>query len=419
MRALSCTLLASLAALLVSVSACSDDARDPFAPEAPAEIQKDFGTIDLSPDPAELVGITAGGFHTCVNRRDGRTYCWGLDNEGQVGRSPTATCATGLPCVERPLLIASYFKQVDAGYNHTCGVTHSYAGFCWGGSRPSGQVGTGLYNEYFSPQLISGSNTFTSISAGTYSTCATTTTGMMCWGELNKASKPLLVSTFNGYSRVSVGRVNACAYYDSYGYRTAECWGNNSYGQLGFDPAIAIQLPFTVGSGTGTDVSNVSTGGDYTCVDQGNTTVQCFGSNLWGRLGNGNFQSTYIPQTVGGAMQLRGVTTAENHACALSPSGAAFCWGNGYHGQLGNSVQAVSSTPVPVAMPYNTMFIAIAAGQRHTCAIGVPIRIRVVVGTSIPQTVYCWGDNSFGQLGRGIWTPDGTPMRPLPTTALE
>jgi alpha-tubulin suppressor-like RCC1 family protein len=118
-------------------------------------------------------------------------------------------------------------------------------------------------------------------------------------------------------------------------------------------------------------------------------------------------------------MALRGVSTSAMHACALDPYGAAFCWGNGWYGQLGNSIQVNSSTPVPVAMPYNTKFTAIAAGKNHTCAIGVPIRIRVIAGTPIPQTVYCWGDNSFGQLGRGIWTPDGTPMRPLPTIALE
>jgi alpha-tubulin suppressor-like RCC1 family protein len=421
MRALSSTVLAALAGLVLSLSACADS-KDPFAP-APDAPQADIFTIDpISSDPTELVEITAGAFHTCVIRRDGRTYCWGRDDEGQVGASPNATCVSGIRCVDRPILVFSSAKQIDAGYNHTCAVAYGYAGFCWGGSRPSGQVGTGVYSEYFSPQLISGSLTFTSISAGTFSTCATTTTGMYCWGKMGPgttaALAPTRISTFNRYSKVTVGHTHACAYFNESGIRSVDCWGQNSLGQAGWDPAIATSIPFALGTMTGTSVDNLSAQADFTCVDQSNTTVQCFGDNGWGTLGNGGFSPTHIPQTVGGGTQLRGVTTGSIHACALNLGGAGFCWGNGYHGQLGNSIQAVSPTPVAVAMPYNVMFKAIAAGQRHSCAIGVPIRQRFVLGSPTVQAVYCWGDNSFGQLGRGFPAFDGAPMTPMATIAL-
>ena len=421
MRALSRTSFVALAGLILSLSACADDSRNPLAPAPTPEA--DIFTIDPIPsDPTEFVEITAGAFHTCVIRRDGRTYCWGRDDEGQVGSSPTRSCTGGIGCVDQPRLVFSAAKQIDAGFNHTCVVAYGYAGYCWGGSRPSGQVGTGVLNEYFSPQVISGSLTFTSISAGTFSTCATTTTGMYCWGKMgpgiNAALAPTQISTFNRYSRVAVGHTHACAFIDEFGTRSVDCWGQNGLGQAGFDPAILTKLPFTFGTMFGTSVDNVDAQDSFTCVDQSNTTVQCIGDNTWGTLGNGGSAPTHIPQTVGGGMQLRGVSTGAIHACALNLSGAAFCWGNGNHGQLGNNVQAVSRTPVAVAMPFNIKFTQIAAGERHSCAIGVPIRQRVLWGSPTVQAVYCWGDNSFGQLGRGFPAFDGTPMTPLPTVAL-
>jgi alpha-tubulin suppressor-like RCC1 family protein len=314
--------------------------------------------------------------------------------------------------------------QLDAGVNHTCALAPGGAAFCWGGGRPAGQLGLGVLTEAFAPLPVNGNIAFTSISAGWYSSCGTSSAGMYCWGLMGGngtvstgSLAPKLVSSWNGYSRVSVGRIHACAYYNLGGYRTADCWGYNAQGQGGFNPAVASWLPFTVGTGTGTTVNNVTTQGEFTCVDQANTTVQCFGQNGSGMLGNGNFTQTHVAQTVGNGMALRGVSTSLNHACAIDPNGAGYCWGNGYHGQLGNSVQALSPSPVPVAMPYNIAFRAIAAGGKHTCAIGAPIRQRIVGSTSSNTAVYCWGDNSHGQLGRGILTPDGTPMTPLPTIA--
>ena len=53
----------------------------------------------------------------------------------------------------------------------------------------------------------------------------------------------------------------------------------------------------------------VATQGDFTCVEQGNGTVQCFGLGTDGQLGNGMFANASAPQTVGNGMQLRGVST--------------------------------------------------------------------------------------------------------------
>jgi alpha-tubulin suppressor-like RCC1 family protein len=84
-----------------------------------------------------------------------------------------------------------------------------------------------------------------------------------------------------------------------------------------------------------------------------------------------------------------GITAGRNHACAVTGTGAALCWGDNSKNELGNSaLGAQSSVPVPVtglAGPVVTM----AGGSYFTCAV-----------TSSAEAM-CWGEGSSGQLGNG------------------
>jgi hypothetical protein len=80
------------------------------------------------------------------------------------------------------------------------------------------------------------------------------------------------------------------------------------------------------------------------------------------------------------------VETGGWHSCKLTTTGAAYCWGYGEYGQLGNNGKALAqTTPVPVVG--NHAFTALSAGQFHTC------------GLTLDGTAYCWGYNAWGQLG--------------------
>ena len=78
--------------------------------------------------------------------------------------------------------------------------------------------------------------------------------------------------------------------------------------------------------------------------------------------------------------------------------GSVICWGSGLYGELGNS--ASSSSLVPVAVTgLSASVLAIAAGTYHSCAI-------VGVGN-----VKCWGRNNFGQLGNNnLGTNSNSPV---------
>jgi len=340
--------------------------------------------------------ITAGGYHTCARRYLGATYCWGLDDSGQVGVGTLKKCS-GHACVDKPTLVTQS-AQVEAGFDHTCALSSAGAASCWGDNW-YGQLGVGGgplggYGALSVPAAVTGGLAFSSIGAGTYSTCGTTPGGMYCWGLIPPSTAgqtpttfaaPVNIFAWNGYQSVSVGYAHACAHYSSSWGSPADCWGMNDSGQAGFDPTQLRVVPATIGTLLGGAVSTVSTQHQTTCADQASGVVQCFGANSWGQLGNGGTASTWVPQTVGGGMALHGVSTGMHHACALDPAGAAWCWGNGYNGEVGNGGSGVYPTPQRVTG--GLTFRAIAAGAYHTCAIGTD------------DQLYCWGNGYYGQLG--------------------
>ena len=358
------------------------------------------------PNPEDFIEISAGAEHTCARKRNGNVYCWGRADQGQVGMGGTATCPNG-PCVDRPKCVSApgftTAMQVEAGYNHTCALDPSGKAYCWG-SASNGQLGIGSFGYQPAPIPVNGGLVYSSISAGMLSTCGTTSGGLYCWGAFmygggaagSGAPSPVLLTTWNGYpvtgySSVSVGYLHACAQYVIGSYRETNCWGKNHSGQAGSDPASFPIVPPLLATQLGTSVTRVSAEQEFTCADQPNGTVQCFGRNDYGQLGNGQSgysASTHVPQTVAGSIAgLNRVSTGINHACALDGNGAAYCWGNGYWGQLGNNAPSPGPSSVPVAVAGGLTFRAIAAGRLHTCAIGTD------------NHIWCWGSNYSGQLG--------------------
>src|SRR5947208_6187093 len=75
------------------------------------------------------------------------------------------------------------------------------------------------------------------------------------------------------------------------------------------------------------------------------------------------------------------------HTCAITTAGAAYCWGFGRYGQLGNGDTASSQVPRPVRQPDSTHFTSLALGRDHACALGAD------------SLAYCWGVNWEGQIG--------------------
>jgi alpha-tubulin suppressor-like RCC1 family protein len=94
--------------------------------------------------------------------------------------------------------------------------------------------------------------------------------------------------------------------------------------------------------------TGVAAGGYNTCATLADGTVQCWGLNDNGELGNGSTGGIIpSPVTVSGLSQAAAVTVGSMYSCAMSP-GAVNCWGWNQNGELGNGTNTDSSTPTPV-----------------------------------------------------------------------
>lgn len=398
------------AAIATSMLACRDDLA-PTGIKPPAQASKDFVVVPIIIDWNQFVEITAGDNFTCARRLSGIVLCWGENTLGQTGRIGSRGDCYGLRtpiCTPTPSVVSNpqggwlLASKVDAGGSHACVVDFNKAPWCWGAGG-AGQLGINpAWVTSAPPTMVAGPITVNTISAGTNSTCAQLTNGdVSCWGLINFAATPVKFTNSPGTIRsLAVGALHAC--FIPFQQMSVTCFGEDRDGQGGHAPTTP---PFVTTQPTlfGSFVANVLTQDNTTCVNQFSGTVQCAGFNTAGMLGNGNASigSSTVPVDVGAngvAQALRAVTVGKEHACALDPNGAAFCWGSGKKGELGDGRNQSSSVPVAVAGGHS--FVGIAAGFHHTCAI-----------TS--SEIWCWGDNFFSQLGMFTSPAPGSPTRAL------
>jgi alpha-tubulin suppressor-like RCC1 family protein len=128
----------------------------------------------------------------------------------------------------------------------------------------------------------------------------------------------------------------------------------------------------------------------HACALIADGSVWCWGSNVYGQIGNGNISAavkSLIPEKVVGIEDAIAISAGNLHACAALSGGAVKCWGSNANRQLGSIAPANSSgTPITVAgLPGVT---AVACGGYFSCGLSA-------------GAVYCWGSNNTGRLGSG------------------
>jgi len=130
--------------------------------------------------------IAAGPSHTCAITVQDQLYCWGSYGYGELGIGANAGQAGPVvPVAGGPFAAVSaggYVAYDEYPYGHTCAVTVTGRGLCWGWNG-YGQLGDGSGTTRGTPAAVAGGLTFTSISAGWNHSCGLTTGGIAyCWG---------------------------------------------------------------------------------------------------------------------------------------------------------------------------------------------------------------------------------------------
>jgi alpha-tubulin suppressor-like RCC1 family protein len=335
--------------LLVTIPGCREDAESPTAPEATPAL-----STALAPLPFRQV--SAGYNHTCGVTTDDRAYCWGYSQWGQLGNGTTSgpeECNTH-PCSSRPVAVLGglRFRHVIAGTEFTCGLTTNNRAYCWGRNE-SGQLGDG-----------------------------TTTTARL---------RPVAVAGGRSFLLVRAGGAHACGIDTSH---AAFCWGSNSNGQLGDGTTTRRLTPVRVSRGLSWQLL---TGGFlHTCGVTTDAHAYCWGANRSGRLGDGTTVQRLKPAAISGGLLVRQVEAGFDHTCAVAVTEyRAYCWGDNAAGGLGDGTTITRLTPT--AVDGDRRFDNVSAGSFHTC------------GVTRGHRGLCWGSNGAGQLGNGANFRRATP----------
>ena len=201
---------------------------------------------------------------------------------------------------------------------------------------------------------------------------------------------PILVSGITDAIAVSSGWAHSCALLKGGSVR---CWGRDTAGELGSNATVTCAdavrsgsppcsvTPVSV-SGI-TNATAVAAGSQHTCILLAEGTIQCWGDNTSGALGNGTVTSSVTPVSVSGITNATAVA-ASSHNCAVLGDGTLQCWGD------------PTNRPSPVSGITNC--IAVAPSGAYTCAL-------LSAGS-----VQCWGSNTYGSLGDGTTTSSSTPV---------
>jgi alpha-tubulin suppressor-like RCC1 family protein len=375
-----------------------------------------------------FIYVSAGGSHTCaLAAPNGLAYCWGNNSSGQLGNGTTTDSATPVP-----VLGGINFAYVTAGDNHTCAGTEFGNVWCWG-DNSYGQLGSGTTTNSATPVLVVGGLTLLGTKAGVGHTCAFEfmSSAAYCWGNnssgqlgngtLTNSSVPVAVAGGFRFLEISPGSNHTCAvrYLGDIPIITdatitmTYCWGDNSAGQLGNGTMTSTATPAMVEGSTGSYRQIASAGDRFSCGVDHNQGY-CWGLNDRGQLGDGTMTSSTTRLSIsGGRFFGARISAGARHACGAVgvldngniTATPGYCWGDNSYGQLGNGTIAASVTPVIVAGGLNFQLPqpSLSAGPRHTCGIGSP-------NTRSELAAYCWGDNTYGQLGNSWTTNSSVPV---------
>lgn len=375
------------------------------------------------------LGTTSSGAGTCAVTLDGTTkglWCWGNNNEGQIGDNTGATYAVApVPVCEDGRWEPDYgtpqpdpgcyadggtpspFTDAEIaarGFRFACAVKDSGASgtvWCWG-TNPSGQLGNDSTTASDTPVQVCTDcsadpkeylTNVVALASGASHNCALTTADeVWCWGSNAKGElgdgtytnrdEATKITTISDVTAVSAGYWNTCAIVGATA-KAAMCWG-----------------------------ANIGIGDGYTCQPFCNHPVDVCALGETG------------PCSAAADTNLEGVTAIAAagyginvtiHSCAVLAEGddsIVACWGSGGSGQLGDGTATnIRLTPVRVCgsgsecgtdddvlTGVSTAAGAVVGGWYHTCALMDNDQVK------------CWGAGDDGQLGNNDEADQKNPV---------
>ena len=347
------------------------------------------------PEPVAVTGLTgtftavaAGDEHSLALRSDDTVWAWGQNNYGQLGDTVLDNDGNYITYSDVPVQVTGLtnIKAIAAGAGFSMALDTSGNVWVWG-RNDSGQLGNGT--------------------SDTYTIDPTTELPTPTATQFKVLVTPTKIKSLSNITGIAAGGYHALAVDNTH---TVWAWGLDGCGQLGDGVTVGsdcitattpvVTAPKTAsGFLSGLSVSSVAAGSYHSLAIMSDGSVEAWGANGSGQLGNNSTTDSPIPVV---ADTLTGVTSLAGgsaHSVALSGT-AVSTWGSNYFGQLGNGNESDSDVPISSVL---SGAAGVTAGEYFT------------VAWKSDGTVWAWGDNSDGQLGNGTY--DNTFGTPNPTPA--
>ena len=352
------------------------------------------GVAPVSAASRRYVALSVGYQHNCALTAQGKAYCWGYNNYGQLGTGDRSNAMVAVP-----VMGGLKFTSISAGSVDTCAITTKGKAYCWGSNS---YFMLGVSNDAvdrLNPTAVEvvSDVRFATITAGDKHTCALTAKGAAyCWGDngngqlgIGETDGPRVIGDVK-FASIDAGYEHTCALTAK---GAAYCWGDNEYGQLGTGDNADRSAPFAVFGGL--KFAAFSVGLDYSSALTKRGEPYGWGDNQYGQLGVGNVTSYNIPVVAMGGARFTSVGQDAPYSqtkCYGLASRRLQCVGLSSHILFGNVEYVDEAVTVAVRA------VAYGAGALHICAL------------TAAGKVLCWGKNDNGQLGSGSWDDSSTPV---------
>jgi alpha-tubulin suppressor-like RCC1 family protein len=232
------------------------------------------------------------------------------------------------------------------------------------------------------------------------------------------SSNPLAANvswSFNTGKKLAIGFLHTCARLND---GRVKCWGYNSNGQLGYNDNLTrsngtgpnMASLAAVNLGAGRTAVAIAAGDFHTCAILDTGDAKCWGKNLAGALGLGfpapqigdspNDMEGLQPINLGVGRKAVELAAGTDFTCARLDNDTVKCFGLNDLGQLGQgNTTSLGDGPGDIAaapaidLGAGLTPVTLGVGHGHVCVL-----LRDAGGVN---HVRCWGDNQWGQLGRG------------------
>jgi hypothetical protein len=368
--------------------------------------------------------VDVSGELICGTTLSGQLYCWGTFNLGRLGSGSKE----GKALVPTPVQASDRFIKVAAGEFTTCAITIGLELKCWGGAY-WGTYGTGSWPETSYVPVPGAPGRWRSISSAGMTLCGVQADwATFCWGHngggrIGNGTLPIKGVTAIPTSKVirdirSNGWDFTCRVFQD---DTGDCIGQNREGFLGTLTGVPL------GPAQYHSLNNIGTGKWRTvqpslfctnAVDEAGRfwTWGCNGSPRLVSSANdapladlGHNYYRYCILTTAGLATCDGrilpgfiwksVSVGGSHQCGIDREDRGWCWGENTWGQIGDGTRTNRIEPTPIG-----------GGHRWRILKGASYYAQgnSTCGITVEGALYCWGD---GLLGNGASIQSSTPIR--------